>query len=572
MQVKIRIVLVTFFLLFLGLIIRLSYWQIIMGKTLSTKAQGQYNSSTVTTAPRGNISSSDGSFWVLRSNVWQVTANPKLIKDKPQLIADQLSPLLVDDRTNTASVSAMAQKITNLLTKSNSSWALIANIVSDNVKKNMQALDIDGLNFDPGESRFYPEASSAAQLLGFVGKDNEGRDIGYFGLEGYYNLPLSGKPGFVGQEKDAKGIPILLGGTKEVTAINGVNITTGIDKRIQLLIENKLAEGINKYGAKKGSITMMDPYTGVVMAMASLPSFDPAKYAEYSNELFRNPIISDTFEPGSIFKPIVMAAALDGKFVDPTTTCDICSGPLNVDGYQIQTWNNKYRPNSTMDEVIVESDNVGMSFIAQKMGADAFRDYIQKFGIGTISGIDLQGESAPSLRKKGTWSNIDLDTASFGQGVAVTGIQIVRAISVIANGGYLPSPHLVTKIQGDGWQENVNQPAPPRVISQKAAMETAQMMVDAANLGEAKWTKIPGFDNVAAKTGTAQIPVAGHYDAVNTNHSFVGFAPVGHPKFIMLVTLQSPQSSLWAAETAAPLWYSVARDLFPYLGIQPGSN
>jgi len=254
--------------------------------------------------------------------------------------------------------------------------------------------------------------------------------------------------------------------------------------------------------------------------------------------------------------------------VTPDTNCDICNGPLDVDGYQIETWNNVYHPNSTMIDVMVNSDNVGMTFVGQKTGAETLYNYLQKFCIGGLTGIDLQGESAPVLRKKGTWSNVDLDTASFGQGVAVTGIQMVRAISVIANGGYLVTPHVVMGIQGDGWQEEVSLPTGQRIISQKTSDEVAQMMVDAANLGEAKWTKIPGF-TVAAKTGTAQIPVAGHYDPTNTNHSFIGFAPIDHPKFVMLVTLQSPTSSQWASETAAPLWYTIAKDLFPYMGIQP---
>lgn len=572
MQVKIRILLVMFFLLFLGLIIRLGYWQIVMASELSEKAQGQYNSSTVTSAPRGNILASDGSFWVLRNNIWQITANPKLIKDNPSVIANDLAPFLVENREDIASVSATRAKVESVLSKNGTSWVSIATRVNDTTKKNIQALNIEGISFNPDEGRFYPEASSAAHILGFVGKDNDGVNIGYSGIEGYYNLPLSGKPGFVGLEKDARGTPILLGGTKEVSAINGVNLVTGIDKRIQLLIERKLEEGVAKYGAKGGSITVMDPYTGVVMAVASYPSFDPSKYWQYGNDLFRNPVISDTFEPGSIFKPIVMAAALDGGFIRPDTRCDICDGPLNVDGYRIKTWNNKYRPNSTMDEVLTESDNVGMSFVARKMGVETFTSYIQKFGIGTPTGIDLQGESSPSLRKRGTWSDVDLDTASFGQGVAVTGIQIVRAIAAIANGGYLPKPHVVTEIQGDGWQEKIEPPNVNRIISQKAANEAARMMVNAANLGESKWAKIPGFDNVAAKTGTAQIPVAGHYDETNTNHSFVGFAPVGKPKFIMLITLQSPTTSPWSSETAAPLWYNVGRELFPYLGIQPGSD
>lgn len=553
----------------MGLVARLFYWQVIMGGTLSQRAHGQYNSSVVTSAPRGNILAPDGSYWVLRNNVWQITANPKIIKESPNSIALMLVPLISENANDPSSVSAEIKTMATQLSKTNVSWVPLADRIQDSIKNKIEDLKIKGISFSPSESRFYPEASSAAQVLGFLGKGSDGGSIGYFGLEGYYNLPLSGKSGFIGQEKDAKGIPIFLDGKKEIAAIKGTDITISLDKRIQLSVEKNLVDGISKYGAKGGSVIVMNPTTGEIMAMTSFPSFDPGKYWKYGNQLFKNPIISDSFEPGSIFKPVVMAAALDGGFIEPNTICDICDGPLNVDGYQIKTWNNKYRSNSTMTDVIVESDNVGMSFVGQKMGVDVFQDYIKKFGIGAATGIDLQGESVPQLRKKGTWSDVDLDTASFGQGVAVTSIQMIRAVAAIANGGYLPYPHLVTQIHGDNWQEKIAIPPPVKIISQKAALEATQMMVDAANIGEAKWAKIPGFDNVAAKTGTAQIPVAGHYDPTNTNHSFVGFAPAGHPKFIMLVTLQSPTTSPWAAETAAPLWYSIARDLFPYLGISP---
>ncbi len=509
---------------------------------------------------------SDGSYWVMRNNVWLLTANTILMTKAPKEVANLLAPILAD-QNDASGIAAEFDRILNLLSK-RSSYIPLKQKVSDDIKNNIDALGIKGLNFEPQEDRYYPEASSAAQLMGFVGKDTNGEDLGYFGLEGYYNLSLSGKPGFIGGEKDAKGVPILINGTTEVSAISGVDLVTSIDKRIQILAEEKLAEGIQKYGAKGGSVTIMDPSNGAIFAMASSPSFDPNEYQKYSDSVFRNPVISNNFEPGSIFKPVVMASALDAGVINTDTVCDICGGPINVDGYQIETWNNKYRQNSTMDEIIINSDNVGMSFIGQKLGQTRMYDYLQKFGFGKLTGVDLQGESTLSLRKKDTWSNVDLDTASFGQGVAVTGIQMIRGIAAIANGGFIVSPHVVTKIQGDGWEESATITPPARIISETAAQETTQMMVDAANLGEAKWTKIPGF-SVAAKTGTAQIPVAGHYDATNTNHSFVGFAPAVNPKFIMLVTLDSPQSSPWAAETAAPLWYSIAKDLFPYLGVLP---
>lgn len=567
MLIKIRILSFIFIGLFLVLIARLFYWQVLKAGELSDQAKSQYASSTVTAAPRGNILASDGSFWVVRTQAWLAWANPQELNSTPSDVASKLAPLFIDDSAAPGALQQEEARLDGLLSK-NVSWVSLKQKVDDATKDNIEALGIRGLGFDSQEASFYPEASAAAQLLGFVGKDSGGADIGYFGLEGYYDLPLSGKPGFVGGEKDALGTPILLGGTTQVSAIPGVNLVTTVDKRIQTVAETELANGIQKYGAKGGSVTIMDPVSGDILAMASLPSYDPANYSQYNNSLFKNPIISDSFEPGSIFKVLVMASALDAGAVTPDTKCDICNGPLKVDTYLIKTWNDVYHPQSTMTDVIVNSDNVGMSFVGQKLGADTLYDYLNKFGIGSLTGIDLQGESAPKLRDKGTWSGVDLATASFGQGVAVTGIEMVRAVAAIANGGYLVTPRIVDSIQGDGWQEKVNSESPIRIISSQAAQETTQMMVDAANLGEAKWTRIPGFD-IAGKTGTAQIPVAGHYDLVNTNHSFIGFAPAVNPKFVMLVTLNSPTSSPWAAETAAPLWYGIAKELFPYLGIQP---
>ena len=186
---------------------------------------------------------------------------------------------------------------------------------------------------------------------------------------------------------------------------------------------------------------------------------------------------------------------------------------------------------------------------------------------GTI-GIDLQGEASPALREKGTWNIVDLATTTFGQGIAVTPIQMIRAAGAIANHGVLMAPKIVEKIEGEGWEETNKGNVGQRVISAEAASEITAMMAEAASHGESKWTNLRGF-KVAGKTGTAQIPIAGHYDAEKTNASFVGFAPYDNPKFIMLVILSEPQSSQWASETAAPLWYAIAKDLFPYLGIQP---
>ena len=552
----------------MALFARLFYWQGFENSRLSAEGKKQYNSSEVISAPRGNILASDGSYWVVRTQSWLVWANPRALEDSPSHLANKLAPFFVEDPTDKEMLLAEVDRIQSLLGKDGVSWVSIKQKITDETKRNIEAMNLKGIGFDAQESSYYPEASAAAQLLGFVGKDEAGKDVGYFGLEGYYDLPLSGKPGFIGGQKDAHGSPILLGGTTQVSAVSGVDLQTTIDKRIQTVVEEGLQKGIEKYGAAKGSVIVMDPTTGEILAMASLPSFDPLKYSEYNDALFKNPVITDTFEPGSILKIVVMAAGLDAGVVEPDTKCEICAGPLKLDKYFIKTWNDEYHPDISMTDVIVESDNVGMSFVGQKLGADALYDYLHKFGIGEKTGIDLQGEAAPKLRERGTWNIVDLATASFGQGVAVTGIEMIRAAAAIANGGYLVTPRVVNSIKNDGWQEKIETDKPVRIISQKAASEITQMMVEATERGEAKWTRIPGF-SVAGKTGTAQIPVAGHYDLTNTNHSFIGFSPAQNPKFIMLVTLRSPQTSPWAAETAAPLWYSIAKELFPYLGIQP---
>lgn len=556
---KIKTLSLLFLLAFMLVISRLFYWQIIRGKDLSLDARKQYESGNPVTAQRGNILAIDGSYFVTQADAYLVYAEIPKLTMSPEGVAKLLFPILGEEN---------GDRIFGLLDQKNVVWVAIKQKITPEVKNAIENLQIAGIGFQKVSDRLYPEASSSAQLLGFVGRNGEGADVGYFGLEGYYDLSLSGKPGFSQTELDAQGNPILLGNTKEISAIHGVNLLTHIDKSIQLGIEKRLQEGVEKYGASGGTVIVLDPNDGAVMGMVSYPSYDPRAYYNYSDELFKNPAISNTFEPGSIFKVVVMASALDAGKVKPDTICDICAGPFKVDKYYIDTWNNKYNPGSTMQDVILHSDNVGMAFVSQKMGADLLYDYLAKFGFGKLTGIDLQGEVTPQIRQKGTWNVVDLATASFGQGIAVTPIQMVKAVATIANGGMEVTPQVVAKLQGDTWEDTIKPVVGKRIISASAAKEITAMMVNAAQNGEAKWTYIPGF-KVAGKTGTAQIPIAGHYDPQNTMASFIGFASADNPKFVMLVMLTAPKSSIWASETAAPLWYDIAKDLFAYLGVQP---
>ncbi len=563
----------------IALFMRLFYWQVVRGKELSEQGYMQQKSARRVLAQRGDILASDGTWLAASLDAWMLYAQRPKFSGEPSDTSYNLAKIFVGkiensdnseeaEKTYKDAFKKEQERIEKLLNKKELVWIPLKNRLNRQTKKAVEELGIDGLYFELEEDRAYPEASSAAHLLGFVGKDSEGKDKGYFGLEGYYDDYLAGKDGFKIAEKNALGIPIIFGANKEGVAMRGVDLITHIDKGVQLIVEKHLKRGLEKYGAVSGSITVSRPADGAILAMASLPSFDPDKYFDYGDEFFRNPVISDAFEPGSIFKPIVMAAGIDSGVVNSDTLCDICSGPLQVDKYFIKTWNNKYNPKSTMRDVIIHSDNVGMAFVGKKLGSDKMYDYLESFGFGRLTGIDLQGEVTPSLRKKGSWNIVDLATTSFGQGIAVTPIQMVKAIGVIANGGLEVAPQLVDKVKLANSTEDLPPNVGKQVISSKAAREITEMMIAAVKEGEAKWA-VPKGHLIAGKTGTAQIPVSGHYDAEKTIASFVGFAPPYNPKFLMLVTLREPTSSPWASETAAPLWFDIALELFKYFNIRP---
>ncbi len=571
-----RIVLVYFVIVFLftGLIARLFYWQIVKASDLRADAKRQHQLGKSIKAPRGSILAADGSFLAGRSVGWQVYAEvPKVTDDKTK-VSDILANKFIDkddfedESEYKTKLLNEAIDIKNSLARDDLFWVSLKRRITNEEKEEIEKENFSGIGFDPEELRVYPESSSAAQLLGFLGRNENGDDEGYFGLEGYYDLVLSGKPGFSKQDSDAKGAPIVLGDNLEVNATGGIDLVTHIDKGVEIMVEEKLKMAIERYGAKSGSVTIMNPKNGSIIAMATFPSFDPRTYFDFEGYLYKNPVITDTFEPGSIFKVVVMASALDSDSVDPDTVCDICDGAFHIDKYTIETWDQKYRKDSKMTDIIVNSDNVGMVFVSQKLGKAKMYDYLTNFGFGRKTGIDLQGEIDATLREKDKWGEVDLATASFGQGIAVTQMQIVSAVATIANDGVRFVPQVVDKLRGGTWEEDIKPVEVKRVISKNAADEITAMMVEAAKNGEAKWTFTRGF-KVAGKTGTAQIPIAGHYDPEKTNASFVGFAPYDDPKFVMLVTLREPQTSQWASETAAPLWYDIAKDLFFKFGIQP---
>lgn len=550
-----------------ALLVRLFYWQVLRGSNLSVLARAQQTSQSSIRATRGNIFSRDGGYLSASRDLWFLYADIQKIEDK-RTFANSISSYTLGENSDEASKSAEIRRVLDILGDKKFGWVPVKTRIETATKKQIEDSKIEGVAFEPIEGRTYPEASSAAQLLGFVGKNNDGEDVGYFGLEGFYDLILSGKPGFRERASNAVGVPILSGDVREKAAQSGVDLVTTIDRKVQLTIEKYLQQGMEKYEANSGSIVVLDPKTGAVLGMAASPSFDPAEFYKYETKDFSNPIISSSFEPGSIMKPLVMAAGFDSGVINVNTICDACSGPYKVDKYFIETWDHTYHPNSSMGDILKHSDNVGMVFIGNKLGKERLADYFDKFGFGKLTGIDLQGEMTPPVREKKDWSIVDLATASFGQGVAVTPIQMARAFSVLANGGKIPKPYVVQELKQGDWSRQVPVQDGEQVISKKAVDDMRGLLVEAVKTGEARWAAPKGYE-IAGKTGTAQIAVGGHYDEKKTNASFIAFAPAADPKFLMLVILNEPHSSEWAAETAAPLWFSISKELLPYFGVKP---
>lgn len=553
---RIKIVIIFFFLFSLIIGARLFYWQIIKGEKLSAQAEFQYQSQQEIPSTRGLIYTTDGFPIVSNQEVFNV------------FMEKQKEFSLDNDKLNCLAQILASEEVKNKLEKQDQTWVYLAKAISKDQKEQIENLQIKGIGFEQTERRDYPEGSMSAQLLGFLGKDNLGRNQGYFGLEGFYDRQLRGKTGVMNSEKDALGKPIPIANKMENQMVPGRDLMLFLDRGLQFMVEEKLKLALQKYGAKAGSVLIMDPQTGGIVASASFPNYDPSNYSLEDKTLFPDPVISQTFEPGSIFKVLVMASAINENIVKPDDQCQICFGPKVIGEYAIRTWNDQYHPNSTMTEILQHSDNVGMVYVAEKLGKQKLYQNLNNFGVGKLTGIDLEGEMSVPLRPWEKWADIDLATISFGQGVAVTPLEMVTAVGAIANGGKLLEPHVVKKISSLGQEIMINPKIIRNPVSETTARIITEMMIKATMEGEAKWALPKGY-RIAGKTGTAQIPIAGHYDTQKTMASFIGFAPSDKPRFVMLVLLREPASSPWGSETAAPLWFDIAKEIFKIWGIPP---
>lgn len=425
-----------------------------------------------------------------------------------------------------------------------------------------QASPLSGLEFQPSLQRSYPENELASNVIGFFNRDQRGN----FGVEEKYNDLLAGTPvdAWVPQDPNR---------AAELPKVpNGTTLILTIDRDLQSAAERSLDQALLTYGAQNGTIVIMDPRTGEILAMAAAPRMNLNEFWNY-NEYYReayefNPAIAMQYEPGSVFKILTMAAALDSGIVTPQTAFTD-SGFIDVGGALIQNWDRRPWGPQDMLGCLQHSLNVCMAWLSTTMGQDNFYGYMQRFGIGRPTGIDLAGETPGRLKVPGDldWSVADLGTNSFGQGVAVSPIQMLKAASAIANGGRMVTPHVLYAMVSEGRQVNVKLNSDGSPISEQTARTLTDMLAVSLE-NEASLALVPGY-RIAGKTGTAEIPVDGIYSREVTNVSFIGWGPVDDPQFMIYVWLEKPSVSIWANDTAAPLFSEIAWKTVILLGIPP---
>ncbi|MCK4520463.1 penicillin-binding protein 2 [Candidatus Parcubacteria bacterium] len=535
------------FLLFGAVVIgRLFYIQISNHDFYKALAQGQQKFFAEIEGERGEIYLQDrkGSLYPLAVNKsWQmVYVCPPEVKEK-QETSQKLAEIL----------GLEAELVLEKLNQEDSFFQLIKNKLSEEEVSMLKELEIKGIYLKEFLGRYYPQESLASQVVGFLG----GQGTGQYGLEGYYDSTLRGEEKFQEGGRNAW-IDLFLPSRDEPQ--KGSDIVLTIDYHIQSMAEKLLRDAKQGLDIESGQIIVIEPFSGEILAMANLPGFNPNYYFQEEQESFQNSAIYWLFEPGSIFKAITMSAALDAGKITPQTTY-IDKGQLEISDYTIYNYDKGVWGEKTMTEVLEKSINTGAVFVEEQIGHKDFLKYIEKFGIFELTGIDLQEETFSQNKELKKGYEIGFATASFGQGIEMTPIQIVRAYCAIINGGNLVNPYVIERIS-DGKQ----------IISSNASSKATAMLVSVVEHGYAKTARVPGY-YIGGKTGTAQVSWAslgfdkkGYSD--KTWQTFVGFGPAFDPRFLILVKLDNPKTKT-AEYSAVPVFQELAKYIIDYYEIPP---
>ncbi len=555
-------VLTVFVLLMSVIFLRLFWLQVKNHNHYVALANKQYKSKKDLLPQRGTIMlrGSEGYFAAaVNKEMPTVFVVPTEVKNANNVI-QKLSEILQMDKNI----------ISKRVLKKNDPYEVIKKKASSEEVDKIKQAQLEGIHFENERWRYYPGNELASQAIGFLGYNNKGEPVGRYGVEQYFNDVLSGRSGSLEEDSDVAGRWISVGKRLVQQATDGSDLLLSLDQTVQFETELALKNAIKKHGADGGKIVIEDISTGKILAMASTPTFNPNEYSKSNSKAFRNPIVSDNYEPGSVFKIITMSAGLDSGRVSPNTTYND-TGAVTANGFTIKNSNKKANGEQTMIEVIDKSLNTGVIFVEKLLGHKLFQKYVRKFGFGEITGITLPGEAKGNLLNLKHNRDVAYFTASFGQGISVTPLQLLMAYGAIANKGRLLKPIIVDTIINSNGKKITTKPKVVRqVISEKSAQQASLMLESNVLHGHGKLAGVPGY-RIAGKTGTAQIPdrIHGGYLEGATIGTFAGFAPVDNPKFAMVVIIDHPRDTEWAAGTAAPVFGDLSKFLLEYYSIKP---
>jgi cell division protein FtsI (penicillin-binding protein 3) len=544
------LVLMVFFW-FLAIIGRLFFLQVLQHREFARCASEQQQGVLEISSKRGIICDRGLQELTINVDVSSVYANPQELESLQGAAASLARALNLDEQELIDRLALRQRK--------EKSFAWIKRKITPGEETRVRALEMPGVYFVKEAKRSYPNNHLAAHVLGFVGVDNQG----LYGLEFFCNEELTGQPGQIRIERDAKRNSF---STKTVRpSMSGKTLVLSISKGMQYIVENALDDVIATSRPAAATIIVMDPHTGEVLAMGSRPTFDPNHYDEYPVEARRVHAITDVYEPGSTFKVIVAAGALEENLTKPTELIDCQWGVISVRGHIFH--DHKRFGVLDVTDIIAKSSDVGAIKLGLKLGEKRLYRYIDDFGFGKKTGIDLPGEIPGLLRKVEDWSAISIGAISFGQEIGVTPLQMLQAVCVIANGGYLVKPYVVDRILSPSGQLlSARQPERKRVLSEETAAIVRNMMTAVVERGTAKTAALDGY-SAAGKTGTAQKVIDGRYSRTKYVASFVGFAPAENPAVAVIVVVDAPKGRHHGGEVAAPVFRDVVQRILVLLGV-----
>ena len=546
---------ILFLAMFLVIAGRAFQLQVLQGEKLMQLGERQHLKEWIVLPKRGALLDRAGEPLALSMESQSVYARPHRVQD-PEQLSQGLARIL------NLRAADVKQKLT-----SDKPFVWIKRQVSSPEAEKIQALNPTGIGMFYEPNRYYPQNQLAGQLIGFVGRDSEGLE----GLELKYNDYIRGEAGSSVTERDALGRRVLVQGVEGLRIPPGSDVHLTLNTSIQHIAEKELEATVLKYRAKSGVAIVMEPLTGEVLALANYPAFDPNNYSKQSADQRRNRAVTDSFEPGSTFKTILAAAALEEGVVGKEDLFYCEMGKYPYAGKVIHDTH----PHGWLSfaKILQVSSNIGFTKVAQKLKKDRYYRYIEKFGFGQVTGIDVPGEVPGLLRKPESWSAIDLATHAFGQGISATPLQMVTAYAAIANGGFLMRPYVTRRVvspQGEIVFE-IQPHVVRRVISEKTARSLASILKDVTNEGgTGVMANVDGFE-VAGKTGTAQKadPVHGGYAAKKRVASFVGFVPANDPRLVALVLIDEPEVNVYGGVVAAPAFRNIAQAALRHLAVAP---